>query len=199
MAALSLEPRGCLAVYDNGLERLTFYTSTQIPHIVRTALAETLDWDKTKLRVITPDVGGGFGMKAYLYPEELIAACLARELDAPIKWTSDRREDLLSSVQGRGYRFDVALAFKADGELIGTQADIFCDIGAYPGYPFGAATSAGGAAIYLPGPYRMPHYAYETRAVATHLSDRRDRGVAAPVAFFATEALMDRAAPALGT
>ena len=198
LAALSLEPRGCLAVYDNGLERLTFYTSTQIPHIVRTALAETLDWDETKLRVIAPDVGGGFGMKAYLYPEELIAACLARELDAPIKWTSDRREDLLSSVQGRGYRFDVALAFKADGELIGTKADIFCDVGAYPGYPFGAATSAGGAAIYLPGPYRMPHYAYETRAVTTHTCPTGVyRGVAAPVAFFATEALMDRAALAL--
>jgi aerobic carbon-monoxide dehydrogenase large subunit len=199
LAALSLEPRGCLAVFDNGLERLTFYTSTQIPHIVRTALAEALDWDETKLRVIAPDVGGGFGMKAYLYPEELIAAYLARELDAPIKWTSDRREDLLSSVQGRGYRFDVALAFKADGELIGTRADIFCDIGAYPAYPFGAATSAGGAAIYLPGPYRMPHYAYETRAVTTHTCPTGVyRGVAAPVAFFATEALMDRAALALG-
>ena len=199
LAALSLEPRGCLAIYDNGLERLTFYTSTQIPHIVRTALAEALDWDETKLRVIAPDVGGGFGMKAYLYPEELIAAYLARELDTPVKWTSDRREDLLSSVQGRGYHFDVALAFTADGQLIGTRADIFCDIGAYPGYPFGAATSAGGAAIYLPGPYRMPHYAYETRAVTTHTCPSGVyRGVAAPAAFFATEALMDRAALTLG-
>ena len=112
LAALSLEPRGCLAIYDNGLESLTFYTSTQIPHIVRTALAEALDWDETRLRVIAPDVGGGFGMKAYLYPEELIAAYLARELDTPIKWASDRREDLLSSVQGRGYRFDVALGLQ---------------------------------------------------------------------------------------
>ena len=199
LAALSLEPRGCLALYDNSLERLTFYTSTQIPHIVRTALAEALEWDETKIRVIAPDVGGGFGMKAYLYPEELIAAYLARELDAPVKWISDRREDLLSSVQGRGYRFDVALAFKADGALIGTRADIFCDIGAYPAYPFGAATSAGGAAIYLPGPYRMPHYAYETRAITTHTCPCGVyRGVAAPAAFFATEALMDRAALTLG-
>ena len=199
LAALSLEPRGCLAIYDNGLESLTFYTSTQIPHIVRTALAEALDWDETRLRVIAPDVGGGFGMKAYLYPEELIAAYLARELDTPIKWASDRREDLLSSVQGRGYRFDVALAFKADGELIGTRANIFCDIGAYPGYPFGAATSAGGAAIYLPGAYRMPHYAYETRAITTHTCPSGVyRGVAMPAAFFATEALMDRAALTLG-
>ena len=199
LSALSLEPRGCLAIYDQALESLTLYTSTQIPHIIRTALAEALDWDETKLRVIAPDVGGGFGMKAYLYPEELIAAYLARELNAPVKWTGDRREDLLTSMQGRGYRFDVALAFKADGELIGTQADILCDIGAYPGYPFGAATSAGGAAIYLPGAYRMPHYAYETRAVVTNTCPSGVyRGVAAPSAFLATEGLMDRAAYQLG-
>ena len=199
LAALSLEPRGCLAVYDNSFERLTLYTSTQIPHIVRTALAEALDCDETKLRVIAPDVGGGFGMKAYLYPEELIACYLARELNTPIKWTSDRREDLVSSVQGRGYRFDLAIAFTSTGELIGTRADILCDIGAYPCYPFGAATSASGAAIYLPGPYRMRHYAYETRAVTTHTCPSGVyRGVAAPSAFFATEALMDRAALALG-
>jgi carbon-monoxide dehydrogenase large subunit len=199
LSALSLEPRGCLALYDNDHDSLVLYTSTQIPHIIRTALAEALDWDETKLRVIAPDVGGGFGMKAYLYPEELVAAYLSRALDAPIKWTSDRREDLLSSVQGRGYRFDVAMAFTADGDLIGTRADILCDIGAYPGYPFGAATSAGGAAIYLPGPYRMPHYAYETRAVTTNTCPSGVyRGVAAPSAAFATEALMDRAAFMLG-
>jgi aerobic carbon-monoxide dehydrogenase large subunit len=199
LAALSLEPRGCLAVYDSGLGALTLHTSTQIPHVVRTALAEALDWDETKLRVIAPDVGGGFGMKAYLYPEELIAAHLARELDAPIKWIGDRREDLLSSVQGRGYRFDVALAFTAEGELIGARADILCDIGAYPGYPFGASTGASGGAIFLPGPYRMPHYAFETRAIATHTCPSGVyRGVAAPSAFFATEALMDRAAQTLG-
>jgi carbon-monoxide dehydrogenase large subunit len=199
LSALSIEPRGCLAVYDQALESLTLYTSTQIPHIIRTALAEALDWDETKLRVIAPDVGGGFGMKAYLYPEELIAAFLARELNVPVKWTGDRREDLLTSVQGRGYRFDVALAFKADGVLIGTRADILCDIGAYPGYPFGSATSAGGAAIYLPGAYRMPYYAYETRAVATNTCPSGVyRGVAAPSAFLATEALMDRAACQLG-
>ena len=125
ISALSLEPRGCLAVYDWGLENLTFYTSTQIPHIVRTGISEALNWDETKLRVIAPDVGGGFGMKAYLYPEELIVAFLARVLNAPVKWVCDRREDLLSSVQGRGYRFDIALAFTADGQLIGTKADFY--------------------------------------------------------------------------
>jgi len=199
LSALSIEPRGCLAVYDESHDALTFYTSTQIPHIVRSAICDVLDWDETRLRVIAPDVGGGFGMKAYLYPEELIAAFLSRELNAPIKWTADRREELLASVQGRGYRFDVTMGFTADGELIGTKADIFCDIGAYPGYPFGAATSAGGAALYLPGPYRMKHYCYETRAITSHTCPSGVyRGVAAPSAFFATESLMDRAAHLLG-
>jgi aerobic carbon-monoxide dehydrogenase large subunit len=199
LAALSIEPRGCLAVYDAGLEALTFYTSTQIPHIIRTGLADALNWDETRLRVVAPDVGGGFGMKAYLYPEELVTAFLARALKAPVKWVCDRREDLLSSVQGRGYRFDIALAFTADGDLIGTKADFMCDLGAYPGYPFGSATSAGGAALYLPGPYRMKHYCYETRAVTTNTCPSGVyRGVAAPSAFFATEALMDRAARTLG-
>jgi aerobic carbon-monoxide dehydrogenase large subunit len=199
IAGLCIEPRGCLAVYDSALDSLTFYTSTQIPHIVRTGLAEALDWDETRLRVVAPDVGGGFGTKAYLYPEELIAAFLARTLNKPIKWICDRREDLLSSVQGRGYEFRIALAFAADGQLIGAEADLLCDLGAYPAYPFGAATSAGGAAIYLPGPYRMQHYSYETRAVATNTCPSGVfRGVAAPSAFFATEVLMDRGARELG-
>jgi carbon-monoxide dehydrogenase large subunit len=199
LSALPIEPRGCLAVYDQSFDSLTFYTSTQIPHIVRSAICDALDWDETRLRVIAPDVGGGFGTKAYLYPEELIAAFLCRELNTSIKWIADRREDMLSSVQGRGYKFDVTMGFTATGELIGVRADIFCELGAYPGYPFGAATSAGGAALYLPGPYRMPHYSYETRAITCHTCPGGVyRGVAAPSAFFATEGLMDRAARLLG-
>jgi carbon-monoxide dehydrogenase large subunit len=199
IAALCIEPRGCLAIHDSALNNLTFYTSTQIPHIVRTGLAEALNWDETRLRVVAPEVGGGFGTKAYLYPEELIVAFLARALNKPVKWICDRREDMLSSVQGRGYQFDIAVAFAANGELIGTKANLLCDLGAYPGFPFGAATSAGGAAIYLPGPYRMQHYSYETRAVTTNTCPSGVfRGVAAPSAFFATEVLMDRAAKKLG-
>lgn len=199
LAVMALEPRGCLAVYDRSNDGLTLWTSTQIPHIVRTALANLLDWDETRLRVVAPDVGGGFGTKAYLYPEELIVSFLARELNAPVKWICDRREDLMTSTQGRQYRFNVALAFRKDGILLGARAKIDCNIGAYPGFPFGASAEAGGAAIYLPGPYRMPHYAYETQAIATNTCPSGVyRGVAAPVAAFATEALMDRAAHNLG-
>jgi carbon-monoxide dehydrogenase large subunit len=199
LAAVALEPRGCLASYDRGRDGLTLWTSTQIPHIVRTAIADLLDWDETRLRVIAPDVGGGFGTKAYVYPEELIVSFLTRKLQAPVKWISDRREDLMTSAQGRQYRFDVALAFRKDGTLLAAKAKIDCNIGAYPGFPFGASAEAGGAAIYLPGPYRMPDYAYMTQAITTNTCPSGVyRGVAAPVAFFATEALMDRAAHDLG-
>ena len=199
LAALSLEPRGCLAVHDRGRDALTIWTSTQIPHMVRTGLAELLDWDETRLRVIAPDVGGGFGMKAYLYPEEVIVAALARRHGGAVKWVSDRREDLLNSTQSRDYRYDVAMAFRRDGTLLAVEAKIACNIGAYPSFPFGCSAEAGGAAIYLPGPYRLEQYAFETCAVATNTCPTGVyRGVAAPAAAFATEALMDRAARELG-
>ena len=199
LAVLALESRGCLAVYQRRNDSLTLWTSTQIPHIVRTAIANLLDWDETRLRVVAPDVGGGFGCKASVYPEELITSFLARELDAPVKWICDRREDLMTTTQGREYRFDVALAFRSDGTLLGAKARIDCNIGAYPTYPLGASVEAGGAAIYLPGSYRMPEYAYETRAITTTTCPSCVyRGVGAPVAAWATEVLMDRAARDLG-
>ena len=199
LAIVSIEPRGCLAIHDPGRDGLTFYTGTQIPHIVRSSLAELLDWDERSIRVIAPDVGGGFGMKAYLYPEEVITAAIARRLQCAVKWICDRREDLMTSNHSRDYRFDVALAFDRDGTLRAVKADILCNIGAYPLSPFGSSVEAGGAALYLPGPYRLKHYAFTTRAVATHTCPTGVyRGVAAPVAFFATEGLMDRAARILG-
>ena len=199
LAAVSIEPRGCLAAYDRGQDSLTLWTSTQIPHIVRTALAELLDWDETRLRVIAPDVGGGFGAKATLYPEEVITAALARRHRAAVKWIGDRREDLLTSTHARDFHYDLSMGFNRDGTLIGVKALIRGNIGAYPSFPFGCSAEAGGAAIFLPGPYRLRHYSFETCAVATNTCPTGVyRGVAAPASFFATEALMDRAAHELG-
>jgi carbon-monoxide dehydrogenase large subunit len=151
------------------------------------------------IRVVAPDVGGGFGLKASLYPEEIIAAALSRQHRCAIKWVGDRREDLLASTHARDVHYDLSMGFMRDGTLVAVEAKICCNIGAYPTFPFGCSLEAGGAATFLPGPYRLNHYAYQTSAVATNLSPSGPyRGVASPVAFFATEALMDRAARKLG-
>jgi len=199
LAAISLEARGCLASYDRGRDSLTFWSSTQIPHLLRSALGELLDWSEDRLRVIAPDAGGGFGVKATVYPEEVIVAALARKYGRPVKWICDRREDLISSTHARDFRFDVQMGFRRDGTLVAVRADIVGNIGAYPSLPFGSSAEASGAAIFLPGPYRLKHYAYTTRAVTTNTCPTGVyRGVVAPLAFFATEALMDRAAHELG-
>ena len=199
IAAVSIEPRGCLAEYDPGDDTLVFRSSTQIPHVLRTCLSDLLAWPETRIRVVTPDVGGGFGMKAHIYPEEIVAAALARKFRCAIKWVQDRREDLLTSTHARDYRYRVDIAVDNEGILKAIRARVHVNIGAYPSFPFGCSVEAGGAAIYLPGPYRLEHYAYETSAVTTHVCPSGVyRGVAQPVAFFATEGLMDRIARALG-
>jgi aerobic carbon-monoxide dehydrogenase large subunit len=199
LAAISIEPRGCLADYDAGRDTLTFWSSTQIPHMVRTELSSVLGWAETKLRVIAPDVGGGFGVKASLYPEEIIVAALSRRLRCPIKWVGDRREDLITSTQARDVRYDISIGFRRNGTLVGVCSKICVNIGAYPTYPFGCSLEAGGAATFLPGPYRLNHYSYETCSVVTNLCPSGPyRGVAAPIAFLAAESLMDQAARELG-
>ena len=199
LATVSIEPRGCLAQFERSNGGLTIWTGTQIPHIVRTALAELLDWEEQKLRVVAPDVGGGFGMKAYLYPEEIVAAALARRYRGAVKWIGDRRDDLLNSNQARDYDYEMSLAFRRDGTLLALKARIVANIGAYPTFPFGCSIEAGGAALYTPGPYRLRQYAYEAMAVATNLCPTGAyRGVGQPVCAWAAEALMDRAAHELG-
>lgn len=199
VATVSLEPRGCLACYDKGLDSFTLWTSTQVPHIVRNTICEVLDLSDTQLRVIAPDVGGGFGMKASVYPEEIIVTALARRLGRPVKWVGDRQDDFLSSSHARDMRFIVEMGFQGDGTLVAVRLDVVANAGAYPGIPFGSSIEAGGGPRTFPGPYRFRHYAFRTRAVATNTGPSGPyRAVAAPTAFFALEGMMDRAAHALG-
>ena len=199
IACVSLEPRGALAVYDRGRGHLTFYASTQVPHLLRTALSEHLDWPETGIRVVTVDVGGGFGMKAHIYPEEVVTAALARRFRCSIKWIQDRVDDLLTSTQARDYKYAVSMALDEDAVIQAVRAEVFVNIGAYSAFPYGCSAEAGGGAIYLPGPQQFKHYAYETRSVFTHTCPTSVyRGVAAPVANTAFEGLMDKAARELG-
>ena len=199
IAAVSIEPRGCMAEYDRGEDSMLFWASHQMPHMLRDALAELLDWPYSKIKVKAPDVGGGFGMKAYVYPEDLVTAAMARKYRCATKWICDRREDFLTSVHARDHFFSVDIAVNKDGILQALRARIRVNSGAYSSYPFGTGIEAGGGALMLLGPYKMEHYAYETKAVASHLCPAGAyRGVSMPSACFATEVLMDRAAGELG-
>ena len=194
LTAVPIEPRGCLAVPEHG-DTLVFYSSTQIHHVLRTALAEFLDVAESNLRVIVPDVGGGFGIKAALYPEEFVCAALARRLRRPVKWVQDRYEALLTDVHARDNLYRVEAAVDDDGIVLALRAEIRTNGGAYAALPFGCTLETTGGARMIVGPYRISQYEYRATAVATHTTPTcAYRGVAQPVCFMAIEGIMDRIA-----
>jgi aerobic carbon-monoxide dehydrogenase large subunit len=193
---MAIENRACLAEYRAGF--LTLHSTTQVPGIVRDALCEALDLPANGVRVVAPDVGGGFGGKASLHPEEVLVAALARELGRPVKWTGDRLEDLISTAQSFDETIDVELGLAADGAIVGLKADVTGDIGAYSIYPWTAALEPVQVVSFLPGPYRVPSYRGRTRGVLTPKPPMGPfRGVGRPVAAFVMERLMDMAAARL--
>ena len=195
----AIENRGYLAEYDEGRRLLTLHSSTQVPGIIRDALAEILDLPGHRLRVVAPDVGGGFGAKVSLYREEVLVAILARRLGRPIKWTSDRREDLMSTTQAFDEVVRAELGVDEDGAILGLRADVVGDTGAYSVYPWTAAVEPVQVAAFLPGPYRVPEYRGRVRAAATPKPPTGAyRGVGRPPAVFAMERLLDMAARRLG-
>jgi carbon-monoxide dehydrogenase large subunit len=149
--------------------------------------------------VVAADVGGGFGAKSSLYPEELTVCVVARLLARPVKWISDRREDLLTSTQAWDEVVEAELALRADGTIVGLRAEVTTDIGAYSIYPWTATVEPVQTISFLPGSYRVPHYRGRVRGVATCKAPMGPyRGVGRPVTTFVMEGLMDRAARRLG-
>ena len=198
VAGVPLEGRGCVASWNPGQETLTEWSSTQIPHLLRTALADLLGLVEARIRVVAPDVGGGFGTKAHVYPEELIAAALAVKLERPVKWIQDRREDLMTSIHSRDHVYRVEVAVDRDGVIQGARLRILTNAGAFPSFPFGCTLEPTGGARMMPGPYKIRNYAYEAYAIATHTCPAGAyRGVAQPSAFFTIEGVMDRIGRAL--
>jgi aerobic carbon-monoxide dehydrogenase large subunit len=194
-AGVAIENRACLAEHRPATGLLTLWTSTQIPGIVRDALAEILDLPAHRIRVVAPDVGGGFGVKTVLYPEEIAVCALALELGQPVKWVGDRREDLLCTTQAWDEVIDAELGVDADGTIRGLRARVVADVGAYSVYPWTASIEVVQVISFLPGPYRVPHYHAEALGVATNKAPMGPyRGVGRPVSVFVTEALLDRAA-----
>jgi len=198
-AVLAIENRCYLAEYSRGRGELTLYSTTQVPGIVRDALAALMDMPGHHIRVVAADVGGGFGGKTSVYPEELLVAVLARRLGRPVKFASDRLEDLQATNQAFDEIVDAELGVAADGTIVALTADITGDVGAYSIYPWTAALEPVQVASFLPGPYRVPNYRAAVRGVATPKAPMGPyRGVGRPPAVFVMERLVDMAARKLG-
>jgi carbon-monoxide dehydrogenase large subunit len=194
-AGVPMECRGVIAGLDAAGDMLTVRSSTQIPHLLRTCLAEELDWPENRIRVVAPEVGGGFGVKGHVFVEELLVAWLAIRLRRPVKWIEDRREHLMASIHAREHTHVLEAYVAADGRLLGLKADITVDVGAYSVWPFTASSDPGMVAKVLPGPYDIAAYEATFRAVGTNKCPIGTyRGVGRPSAVFSLERLMDEIA-----
>ena len=197
VAPSPLEPRGVVADWDG--HTLTVWASTQSPRILRAALAAALGLPEPRVRVVVPDVGGGFGLKMHVFPEDVAVAALARRLGRPVKWIEERREHLAAASHAREQRMEVAAAAAADGRLLALRARIYSDAGAYHLYPVTAALEPLGSAAILPGPYRVDAYEYECLALATHKPPLGAyRGVGMTFGAFVMERLLDLLAERCG-
>jgi aerobic carbon-monoxide dehydrogenase large subunit len=197
--ATPLEPRAGHAAFDPATDRITLTCSTQMPHLTRTAIADLLGLPEAQLRVIAPDVGGGFGQKMSLPPEYVLLVWLARKLRSSVAWSEDRRENLIAAFHSRDQSIALEGAFDRDGKLIALSADVIANIGAYSCFPTTCAVEPLMAMAELPGPYDVRAYRCSARGVLTHTCPMAPyRGVSRPVITFAIERLMDRAAAAFG-
>jgi carbon-monoxide dehydrogenase large subunit len=199
VCALPLEGRACLARWDAREQRMVLYSSTQIPHIVRTTVAGILKLPERRMRVIAPDVGGGFGQKCVVAREEALTCLAAQATGRAVKWTEDRQENLTSGYQGHQQRFRARAAFDDDGGVTALDVDICSDVGAYSTHPFTCAVESLMAAAEICGPYTVRHYRCRARAVATHKAPMAPyRGVARPQMVLVMERLIQKAARRLG-
>jgi aerobic carbon-monoxide dehydrogenase large subunit len=198
-APLAMEPRSYCAEFESRREAITLYASSNVPGIVRDALSESLDLPGNRLRVVAPDVGGSFGSKGSLYPEEILLCVAAKKLRRSLKWTADRLEDISSSSQAFAEIIDAEMGFDENGIAIALVADVIGDVGAYSIYPWTCALEPVQVVSFLPGPYKIRSYRGAVRGVATNKPPTGPyRGVGRPVSTFVTERLMDMGAKALG-
>jgi aerobic carbon-monoxide dehydrogenase large subunit len=192
-----IEARGCLAYGIPAAGEYTLVSATQIPHIARVGLSITTGIPQSRLRIIAPDVGGGFGSKLNIYAEEALALAVARRLGRPVKWIEDRQENYLATIHGRGVLHDCTLAGTEDGKILGMRFVELADMGAYfqlltPGIP-----ELGGW-VYM-GPYDVEAYWYEFTGVITNATPTDAyRGAGRPEATFVIERLVDAFARRIG-
>ena len=199
VAGLSMEGSGAVAAYDRSSGTLEFFSSTQVPHLLRDGLARSLGIAASRIRVVAPEVGGGFGPKMQLFPEEVVTAWLAIRRGRPVKWVQDRMEHLQAAFHSREVTVEARAAAGADGRIAGIEARALCDVGAYSSFPLTCSLDPQTVGVALPGPYRVPYYHYTGLAVATHkFPTGAYRGVGFPLGPLVTEELVTRIARAAG-
>jgi carbon-monoxide dehydrogenase large subunit len=197
--ATPMEARAGHATYEASTGRVTLTCTTQMPHLARTAIADIIGMPEGDLRVIAPDVGGGFGQKMSLAPEYVLLVWLARRLRSSVAWTEDRRENLIASFHSRDQHVQLEGAFDANAKLIALSADIVANVGAYSCFPTTCGVEPLMALAELPGPYDVRAYHSRSRGVLTNTCPMAPyRGVSRPVITLVLERLMDKAAAAFG-
>jgi aerobic carbon-monoxide dehydrogenase large subunit len=196
LAGAAIETRGALAYRDGESGTLVVSSSTQNPYRLREAVAGVLGLAVEDVRVIVPDVGGGFGPKGGIYPEEILVAAAALRLGRAVKWVETRREDLMSTGQDREQVHDVTIGFRRDGTIVGIDATFLADVGAYPLQGDGLTLNT---VNHLPGPYRVPAYRNAgTSIVTTKAPNAAYRAAGRPEAALVMERMMDIGARRLG-
>lgn len=194
-----MEGKGVLAWWDHRAHQLVVNSATQVPHLIRMGLSEVLHIPQADIRVIAPDVGGGFGYKCLLQPEEVCIAWLALTRKTPFRWLEDRREHLVAGANARQHQYRLTAYADTRGRLLGVDAEVSVDTGAYSVWPFTACLEAAQAGGNLPGPYDLQAYRCRIYSVATNKPPFAPyRGVARPGVCFAIELTIDAIARAVG-
>jgi aerobic carbon-monoxide dehydrogenase large subunit len=197
LTPMPIEPRAVVAAYNPGEASLTLWSATQVPHLLRTLLPNMIGVPENKLRVIAPEVGGGFGAKLNVYIEEALCAHLAMRLNAPVKWVESRRENAASTIHGRDQIGNYEVAVRNDGSILGIKAYTIADLGAYNQLLTPAIPTLTG--LVLSGCYRIPAVKIEFVGVYTHkMATDAYRGAGRPEATYLIERLMDVVARELG-
>ncbi len=190
LAPASMETRGVIASYSPGEDTLTVWSSTQIPHLLKTQLALMTKMDEARCRVIAPEVGGGFGSKLNVYGEEGVACFVSRKLGKPVKWIESRRENLLATIHGRDQINDVEIYVRPDGKVMGLKCWVIADLGAYHQLLTPAIPTL--TAMMILGCYTIPNVFVETKAVFTNkMATDAYRGAGRPEATYIIERAMD--------
>ena len=191
----AMEPRAALAEYDAGTDGLTLWNTSQNPHVARLVIAAFVGMaPEHKLRVIAPDVGGGFGSKIFIYPEEVVCLWAARKVQRPVKWTADRSESFLTDAHGRDHVTHAELALDENGKILALRAKTIANLGAYMS-TFSSSVPTYLYATLLSGQYDIPHIYCEVDAVYTNTAPvDAYRGAGRPEATFVVERLVEVAA-----